>query len=87
MVNKSNNYTNMQKNQYSSGTSNHPEHNDNPNYWDILLSDLKDSDKWSGKNALDFASGKGRNVSNMLSTSQRIKCITNSWLQRVIFFF
>ena len=68
MVNKDNNYTAMQKNQYSSGTTNHPEHNDNPNYWDILLSDLTDSDKWSGKNALDFASGKGRNVSNMLST-------------------
>ncbi len=62
-----NNYTQMQKSQYSSGTSNHEEHNDNPNYWNILLSDLKDKNKWEGKKALDFACGKGRNVTNMLS--------------------
>jgi methylase of polypeptide subunit release factors len=43
------------------------EHNDNPNYWDILLSDLKDKELWDGKIALDFASGKGRNVTNLLS--------------------
>ena len=57
----------MQKGQYYGGTSNHPEHNSNPNYWDILLSDLKDKEKWDGKNGLDFACGKGRNVTNMLS--------------------
>jgi len=67
MVSKNNNYTTMQKSSYHNGTSNHPEHNDNPDYWNILLSDLKDSDRWIGKTALDFASGKGRNVSNMLS--------------------
>lgn len=67
MVSKDNNYTNMQKSSYHNGTGNHPEHNDNPDYWDILLGDLKDSDKWAGKTALDFASGKGRNVSNILS--------------------
>lgn len=57
----------MQKGAYSSGTTNHPEHNDNPNYWDILLSDLKDKEKWEDKVGLDFACGKGRNVTNMLS--------------------
>ena len=57
----------MQKGQYYGGTSNHPEHNSNPNYWDILLSNLKDKEKWDGKNGLDFACGKGRNVTNMLS--------------------
>jgi ubiquinone/menaquinone biosynthesis C-methylase UbiE len=67
MANKDNNYTQMQKRSYHNGTSNHPEHNDNTDYWDILLGDLKDSDKWSGKVALDFASGKGRNVTNLLS--------------------
>lgn len=67
MANKDNNYTQMQKRSYHNGTSNHPEHNDNTDYWDILLGDLKDSDKWSGKFALDFASGKGRNVTNLLS--------------------
>ena len=67
MANKDNNYTQMQKRSYHNGTSNHPEHNDNTDYWDILLGDLKDSDKWGGKVALDFASGKGRNVTNLLS--------------------
>ena len=61
-----NTYTNMQKKQYASGTSNHEEHNDNPDYWDILLSDLKDKNTWKDKTALDFACGKGRNVMNML---------------------
>ena len=39
-----NNYTQMQKNFYAGGTSDHPEHNANPDYWDILLSDLKNKD-------------------------------------------
>lgn len=69
MVNKDNNYTRMQILAYSGGTSNHPEHNDNPNYWDILLGDLKNKEKWENKTALDFACGKGRNVTNMLSLS------------------
>jgi ubiquinone/menaquinone biosynthesis C-methylase UbiE len=67
MVNKDNNYTKMQIMEYSNGTSNHPEHNDNPDYWDILLGDLKKAENWNGKTALDFACGKGRNVTNMLS--------------------
>ena len=57
----------MQKGQYAGGTSNHSEHNSNPNYWDVLLGDLKDKQKWNGKVGLDFACGKGRNVTNMLS--------------------
>ena len=67
MIDVDNAYTNMQKVQYSVGTTNHMEHNDNPKYWDVLLGDLKDSTKWNNKNALDFACGKGRNVSNILS--------------------
>lgn len=70
MVSDSNQYTNMQKVQYSGGTSNHLEHNDNTDYWDILLSDLKNREKWIGKVGLDFACGKGRNVTNMLSLSE-----------------
>ena len=66
-LNKENNFTNMQKHAYRSGTSNHLEHNDNPDYWDILLGDIKNKEKWEGKMALDFASGKGRNVNNLLS--------------------
>ena len=57
----------MQKNFYAGGTSDHPEHNANPDYWDILLSDLKNKDLWKGKTGLDFACGKGRNVLNMFS--------------------
>ena len=57
----------MQKKAYAGGTSNHEEHNTNSDYWDILLSDLKDKEKWNNKVALDFACGRGRNVTNMLS--------------------
>lgn len=61
-----NKYTIMQKRQYSNGTNNHEQHNMNPNYWDVLLGDLKNARKWKNKVALDFACGKGRNVSNLL---------------------
>ena len=67
MINKENKYTQMQKMQYASGTSNHEEHNRNSDYWDILLSDLKDKEKWDGKIALDFACGRGRNITNMFN--------------------
>ena len=67
MVNKDNQYTHMQKSAYAGGTSNHDEHNTNPDYWDILLSDLKDKEKWNDKIALDFACGRGRNVTNMFN--------------------
>jgi len=67
MVSNDNKYTNMQKNAYSHGTSNHDEHNTNPNYWEILLGDLQNGEKWKGKIALDFACGRGRNVTNMLN--------------------
>ena len=62
-----NRYTKMQKSQYKDGTSNHEEHNKNPDYWDILLGELKDNKKWQNKNALDFACGKGRNVTNLFN--------------------
>jgi len=66
MINTENKYTRMQIACYAGGTGNHENHNLNANYWDILLSDLKDKEKWDGKVALDFACGKGRNVTNML---------------------
>ena len=65
MVSNDNKYTNMQKTVYQNGTSNHDEHNTNPNYWEILLGDLQNKEKWNGKVALDFACGRGRNVTNM----------------------
>ena len=69
MINKDNKYTNMQKKQYFAGTTNHEPHNNNKDYWDILLGDLKNKKSWQGKNGLDFACGRGRNVTNMLSLS------------------
>lgn len=66
-ISLNNQYTEMQKLQYMQGTNNHEIHNDNPNYWDILLSDIKNSDSWDGKIALDFACGRGRNVTNLHS--------------------
>ncbi len=67
MVSNNNQYTNMQKQVYAGGTTNHPEHNLNPDYWNILLGDLADKEKGNGKVALDFACGKGRNVTNMFN--------------------
>lgn len=66
-IDKDNRYTQMQIVAYSKGTTNHIEHNDNPDYWDILLGDLKEKEKWKNKVALDFGCGKGRNVTNMLN--------------------
>ncbi len=57
----------MQKSAYAGGTSNHEEHNTNPDYWNILLGDLQAKEKWDGRVALDFACGKGRNVTNMFN--------------------
>ena len=65
-MDKNNKYTNMQKRVYLYGTNNHDIHNKNPLYWDLLLKDLKESDKWKNKKALDFGCGQGRNVTNML---------------------
>lgn len=59
-----NKYTNMQKSFYNGGTSDHIEHNDNPDYWNILLYPISQQDN-SEKMALDFGCGKGRNISNL----------------------
>ena len=51
---------------YRDGTSNHEEHNSNPDYFNQLLKKItEDPDKWKNKNALDFGCGKGRNVVNL----------------------
>ena len=51
---------------YREGTSNHEEHNDNPNYFSQLLKKISgDPEKWTNKTALDFGCGKGRNVINL----------------------
>ena len=65
-MNSDNNYTKMQKSFYANGTSDHIEHNENPDYNEILLSDVKKGSKWKGKSALDFGCGRGRNVKNLI---------------------
>ena len=66
-MNENNKYTLMQKRMYAHGTTNHEEHNNNENYWNILLGDIKNTNLWDNKKALDFGCGKGRNVTNLLS--------------------
>jgi len=46
---------------------NHSQHDKEPNYWDLLLKDVKyNPKKWEGKSALDFGCGCGRNLKNLL---------------------
>jgi 2-polyprenyl-3-methyl-5-hydroxy-6-metoxy-1,4-benzoquinol methylase len=58
----------MQKKFYKNGTTDHREHNDNPDYWRSLLGDINKN--FDGKRALDFGCGKGRNISNLLSIAK-----------------
>jgi 2-polyprenyl-3-methyl-5-hydroxy-6-metoxy-1,4-benzoquinol methylase len=46
--------------------TNHEQHNKEPNYWDYLLGKVKTNPElWTGKAALDFGCGCGRNLKNM----------------------
>jgi len=62
-------YSKMQTRFYKSGTSDHLEHNDNQDYWGILLEGVSDT-QCRGGHALDCACGKGRNVKNLLSLAR-----------------
>jgi cyclopropane fatty-acyl-phospholipid synthase-like methyltransferase len=46
--------------------NNHYVHNPDPEYWNILLGDVKNNPEiWEGKNAFDFGCGCGRNLENL----------------------
>ncbi|MEH0860079.1 class I SAM-dependent methyltransferase [Halobacteriovorax sp. DPLXC-1] len=61
-----NKYSAMQKAAYVKGTSDHDEHNENSDYWDVLLGPIKENpEAWSGKVAMDFGCGQGRNINNL----------------------
>jgi SAM-dependent methyltransferase len=45
---------------------NHQQHNPDPEYWNMLLGDVKfNPEKWKGKRAFDFGCGCGRNLYNL----------------------
>jgi SAM-dependent methyltransferase len=48
------------------GDGGHHHHNPDPDYWNILLGDVKsNSERWKGKKAFDFGCGCGRNLVNL----------------------
>lgn len=50
---------------------NHIQHNDDPEYWDILLKEIKNNKSyWKDKYALDFGCGCGRNIKNLLDLAE-----------------
>ena len=60
-------YRNIQKNQYRKGTTDHDEHNKNPDLWDYLFQPFSEGD-WTNKKVLDFGCGQGRNIQNVLDS-------------------
>lgn len=65
-------YTAMQKGYYEAETvrmkvDNHKFHNNNPDYWNVLLKPISELGDLSDKVALDFGCGCGRNVINLLN--------------------
>jgi ubiquinone/menaquinone biosynthesis C-methylase UbiE len=78
-VDPSNKYTQMQKTYYdgqgSSGNmnrDNHKQHNNNPNYWNILISDTI-APEYKEKVGLDFGCGCGRNVMNLVNRFKKME--------------
>lgn len=50
---------------------NHQQHNPDPEYWDILLGDVKfNPERWKGKRAFDFGCGCGRNLVNLSTLAE-----------------
>jgi len=74
-MNKDNPYTKMQRGYYEAthdlmNQENHGFHNDNPDYWEILV---KDTEKgYEDKLGLDFGCGCGRNVQNLWKRFKRM---------------
>lgn len=58
---------------YHSGMTvdNHQQHNPDPEYWAILLGDVKfNPERWKGKRAFDFGCGCGRNLINLSTLAE-----------------
>ena len=77
-MNPTNKYTIMQRNYYDNegktgnmNKSNHGVHNDNPDYWNVLINDTIDPE-YQEKTGLDFGCGCGRNVINLVDRFKRM---------------
>ena len=63
-------YMVMLKKEAKWGTSYYERHDLNEQYWNKTLGPIKDNPEfWENKVALDFGTGMGRNVNNLLSLS------------------
>lgn len=77
-MDSNNKYTIMQKNYYDNegvtgnmNRENHMRHNDNPDYWNILVKDTEEP-SYREKTGLDFGCGCGRNVMNLITRFKRM---------------
>lgn len=78
MATSDNKYTQMQKKYYDNegvtgnmNKQNHRGHNNNPNYWSILVADTLNPE-FKNKVGLDFGCGCGRNVINLVNRFKRM---------------
>lgn len=56
---------------YLMAVGNHMQHNNDPEYWNILLKEIKTNRNfWKNKSALDFGCGCGRNIKNLLDLAE-----------------
>ena len=79
MLPANNKYTQMQKSYYDNegrtgnmNKENHGRHNNNPNYWNILVSDTM-NEEYKTKRGLDFGCGCGRNVMNLINRFKKME--------------
>ena len=55
----------FQKDSHKMIEINHYNHNIEPNFWNIMLGDLKNNQKFIGKSCFEYGCGAGRNLVNM----------------------
>lgn len=65
-------FSSMQKLRYANGTSDHTEHDANPEYSSILLKHVKQKAQLGEVKALDFGCGQGRNIHNLWNLSPNV---------------
>jgi ubiquinone/menaquinone biosynthesis C-methylase UbiE len=81
-MDSNNKYTQMQKLQYEThavemNEANHKVHNNNPDYWNILLKDVKDNiNNAENISIMEFGCGTGRNIINIFNLNDKWKNVT-----------